>query len=78
MKSIALSIISILIGVGMILASFFYLIPKIKKSPTKYTNGLDRLCQWIVNNWIWCIIILLILCLIFIIVYIVLSQKGKI
>lgn len=78
MKSIAISIISILLGLGIILSSFFYLIPKLKKSPNRYTNGLDKLGLWITNNWIWCLVILLTLCLIFIIVYIALSQKGKI
>ena len=78
MKNLIISIISILLGLGLILSSFFYLIPKLKKSPNRYTNGLDKLGLWITNNWIWCLVILLTICLIFIIVYIALSQKGKI
>lgn len=78
MKSLIISILSILIGIGTVVASFFYLIPKIKKTPTKFTTFIDKIISWISTNWIWCIVILLVILLIFIIVYIALAQKGKI
>lgn len=69
------SIISMIIGVGIIVASMFYLIPTAQKKATGWTKVLDNTSGWIHDNWIWCLMILLAIILIFVVVYIALAQK---
>ncbi len=69
------SIISMIIGVGIIVASMFYLVPTAQKKATGWTKVLDNTSGWIHDNWIWCLMILLAIILIFVVVYIALAQK---
>lgn len=69
------SIISIILGVGLIVASMFYLVPTAQKKTTGWTKILDNTSGWIHDNWIWCLMILLAIILIFVVVYIALAQK---
>ena len=69
------NIISIILGVGLIVASMFYLVPSAQKKTTGWIKFLDKTSGWIHDNWIWCLMILLAIILIFVVVYIALAQK---
>ena len=70
------SIITMLCGVGLIVASMFYLVPTAQKRTTGWTKILDNTGGWIHDNWIWCLMILLAIILIFVVVYIAIAQKN--
>ena len=69
------SIITMLCGVGLIIASMFYLVPTAQKKATGWTKLLDNTTGWIHDNWIWCLMILLAIILIFVVVYIAITQN---
>lgn len=69
------SILTILVGIGLIVGSCFYLIPTAKKQVSGWTNFVNGFNGWVTTNWIWVLVILMVIVLGFIVLYIGLTQK---
>lgn len=75
MKNVLGSFIALLFGIGIIVASFCYMIPKLKNKSTKFVNFIDAINNWLKANWIWAIVIVLVIALACLIIFIAKIQQ---
>lgn len=75
MKNVLGSFITLLFGIGIIIASFCYMIPKLKNKSTKFVNFIDAINNWLKINWIWAIVIVLVIALTCLIIFIAKIQQ---
>mgnify|MGYP006982397128 CR=1 FL=1 len=78
MKQKINALISSVIGLLILAGAGFYVVPKfITKKQTKWTNGIDKLINFIKTNWIWVLVVVGILVIATITIAILLKRKEK-